>query len=238
MYIESIFILDFWINFLIIYATSIVLKRKIKLFNAILSSFIGSISVIILFLNISEIQRIILKIYFSILIILFAFKYKNLKYTFINLTTFYLINIVLGGVFYLFKIESFYNSIFFLFILSPIIIYIYIRQAKLLKTKEELFLNVKICIGKKTLDLIGFLDSGNTLTYKQNPVIITNISNDFDSKKFYIPYNTIGNYGLLECIKTDKVIVNNKEYKNVMLGFSENFEIEGANILLNTKMGE
>lgn len=238
MYIESIFILDFWINLLIIYATSIILKRKVKLFNVILSSFIGSISVIILFLNISEIQRIILKIYFSILIVLFAFNYKNLKYTFINLITFYFINIMLGGVLYLFKIENFYNSIFFLFIISPLIIYIYIRQAKLIKTKEELFYSVKIFIDDNLLDLVGFLDSGNTLIYKKNPVIITNISNNFESKKFYIPYNTIGNYGLLECIKTDKVIINDKEYNNVMLGFSDKFEIKGANVLLNAKMGE
>lgn len=238
MYIESIFILDFWINLLIIYATSIILKRKVKLFNVILSSFIGSISVIILFLNISEIQRIILKIYFSILIVLFAFNYKDLKYTFINLITFYFINIMLGGVLYLFKIENFYNSIFFLFIISPLIIYIYIRQAKLIKTKEELFYSVKIFIDDNLLDLVGFLDSGNTLIYKKNPVIITNISNNFESKKIYIPYNTIGNYGLLECIKTDKVIINDKEYNNVMLGFSDKFEIEGANVLLNAKMGE
>lgn len=238
MYIESIFILDFWINLLIIYATSIILKRKVKLFNVILSSFIGSISVIILFLNISEIQRIILKIYFSILIVLFAFNYKDLKYTFINLITFYFINIMLGGVLYLFKIENFYNSIFFLFIISPLIIYIYIRQAKLIKTKEELFYSVKIFIDDNLLDLVGFLDSGNTLIYKKNPVIITNISNNFESKKIYIPYNTIGNYGLLECIKTDKVIINDKEYNNVMLGFSDKFEIKGANVLLNAKMGE
>jgi len=145
---------------------------------------------------------------------------------------------MLGGVFYLFKIENFYNSIVFLFILSPIIIYIYIRQAKLLKTKEELFFKVMVYIEGKSIDLIGFLDSGNTLTYKKIPVIITNLNNNFKSKKIYIPYNTIGNYGLLECVKTDKVVVNDKEYKDVMLGFSNNFEIDGANVLLNAKMVE
>jgi len=237
MYIESLFFLNFWIDFLILYATSILLKTKVKTFNIILSSFIGSFSVIILFLNIHELQALILKIYFSILMILFSFGYKNIKTLFINLFSFYFLNILLGGAFYLLKLENIYESILFLCILAPLIIYTYIKMIRLQKEKEELYYEIKIYIGKQTLNLIGFLDSGNHLKFKENLVIITNKKNTFRRKKYYIPYNTIGNYGLLECIKVDKVEMSNKTFKNVLLGFSDNFQMEDADVLLNSKMG-
>ena len=238
MYIESLFILDFWIDFLILLATSLILKRKTKIFNIVLGSFVGSVSVIILFLNIATFQAFILKVYFSIIMILISFYYRDLKYTLINLVTFYFISIMLGGFFYFLKLESLYSSMIFLFIISPIIIYIYIRQATLERKKQKLFYNTDIYIGKKVLNLVGFMDSGNNLIYKNNLVIITNQKNIFRRKKIYIAYNTISSYGLLECIKVDKVVAGNKEFSNVLLGFSENFNIDGADVLLHNKMGE
>jgi stage II sporulation protein GA (sporulation sigma-E factor processing peptidase) len=236
MYIECLFLFDFWIDFLILLAVSLLLKRKVNFFYLILGSFIGSVSVIILFLNISEIQTFILKVYFSILMILFSFGYKGIKNFISNLVTFYFISILVGGFLYFFKINNLYDSFIFLFIISPIIIYIYIRQAKLFIKKQKLFHNVDIYIGDYILSLVGYLDSGNTLHYKNNPVIVTNLENNFDGEKILIPYNTISNCGLLECIKTDKVIINDRIYKNVFLGFSSNFKIDGADVLLNNKM--
>lgn len=238
MYVELLFILDFWINLLILIGVSICLKRKIKLFNLFLASFIGSISLIIIFLDITKIQALILKVYFSIIMILISFYYKNFKYFVLNLGTFYFLNILFGGFFYLTKLEDIYNSIVFLFISSPILIYIYIRQFNVLKRKNDLFYDVCILIGPKKLNLIGFLDSGNNLVFKNQLVIITNLENVFHRKKYYIPYNTISSYGLLECIRVDKVILKEKEYENVLLGFNSNFNIEGADVLLNNRMEE
>ena len=44
----------------------------------------------------------------------------------------------------------------------------------------------------------------------------------------------IGGSGVLECIAA-KIKLENKEY-DVWLGFSDNFKISGASILLNGKM--
>jgi len=169
--------------------------------------------------------------------ILFSFGYKNIKTLFINLFVFYFINILLGGAFYLLKLENIYESTLFLCILAPLIIYTYIKMIRFQKEKEELYYEIKLYIGKQIFNLIGFLDSGNHLEFKKNMVIISNLKNTFRRKKYYIPYNTIGNYGLLECIKVDKVEVDNKIFDNVLLGFSDNFKMEDADVLLHSKMG-
>ena len=80
MYIEILFLFNFFLDFLILMTTSILLKRNAKIFNLLVGAFIGSLSIIILFLNINSIQLLILKVYLSILMNLFTFYYKNFKY--------------------------------------------------------------------------------------------------------------------------------------------------------------
>lgn len=226
MYIESLLFIDFWVNLIILLATSLILKKKVYLFNITLSSLIGTISVLILFLNITKIQTLILKTYFSVLMILIAFGYKDF---FKKLIIFYFLNFILGGAIYAFKIKN----VFFLFILSPIIIYIYIRSLK----KNNLFFDVEVHIKNKILFLKGFLDSGNSLFYNKKMVIITNIKNEYDNNIIYVPYITVSGTSVLKCINVDKVIVNSNTFNNVLLGFSD-FKLKGADVLLNKEMGE
>ena len=238
MYIEVLFLFNFFIDMLILMVVSILLKRKIKLFNLILGAFIGSLSIVILFLNISNIQAIILKVYLSILMNLFTFYYKNFKYTIYNILIFYLVSISVGGFLYLFKLSFNYNSLFILFILCPFIIYIYIKQMKMFENKKNKYYDVLIYIGNKTLSLTGYLDSGNTLKHKNNIVVITNLKNIFSKKIILVPYTTISGTYLLECIKVTKIKVGNTIFDNVLLGFSTNMNIEGAEVLLNKEMEE
>ena len=102
MYIEVLFIFNFFLDFLLLMTTNILLKRRTKIFNLIVGAFIGSLSIIILFLNINSIQLLILKVYLSILMNLFTFYYKNFKYTIYNILVFYLVSISIGGFLYLF----------------------------------------------------------------------------------------------------------------------------------------
>ena len=105
------------------------------------------------------------------------------------------------------------------------------------KQKIAFSFKTNIYIGRKVLNLNGYLDSGNTLTYKNKPVILTNIDNTFRNKKIYIPYTVIGGSGLLECIKVRKVeVVGLGVYENIYLGFSKDFKLAGADALLNGLM--
>ena len=107
---------------------------------------------------------------------------------------------------------------------------------KMLENRKNKYYDVLIYIGNKTLSLTGYLDSGNSLRHKNNMVIITNLKNTFSKKVILVPYTTISGTALLECIKVKKVIVNNTVFDKVLLGFSTNMNIEGAEVLLNKEM--
>lgn len=250
IYIDGILFLNFAFDFLLLLTTKIVLKRNIKLFNILLGAFIGSLSTLLLFFNINSLQLFIIKIYLSILMCLFTFYYKDIKYTLTNIGTFYMVSIILGGFLYLLNIEFsykhegliFYNNglsinVIILFIISPVILYIYVRQSKMLQKKIKNYYKVNLKVENKTLYLNGYLDTGNTLTYKGKPVIIINRKNTFKKKKIFVPYITIDGSNILECIEAEIEIPNMGIYE-VLLGFSENLNISGVDILLNGKMEE
>lgn len=250
IYIDGVLFLNFAFDFILLLTTKIVLKRNIKMFNIILGAFIGSLSTLVLFFKITTIQLFIIKIYLSILMILFTFYYKDLKYTITNLGVFYILSILLGGFLYLLNIEfsykheglMFYNTglsinVILLFIISPIILYIYVRQSKMFQKKIKNYYKVNLKIGKTTRKLNGYLDTGNTLSYKGKPVIITNMKNTYKNKKINVPYVVINGAGIIECIEATVEIENLGNYE-VLLGFSENLNISGVDILLNGKMEE
>ena len=143
VYIDGVLFLNFAFDFLLLITTALALKRKIKLFNIILGGFIGSLSTLVLFFNINSIELFLIKIYLSIIMNLVAFYYKDFKYTVINIVTFYLVSVLLGGFLYMLNIEFsykhqgliFYNNglsinVLFLLIISPIVLYIYIKSIK------------------------------------------------------------------------------------------------------------
>ena len=236
MYIEILFLFNFFLDFLILMTTSILLKRNAKIFNLLVGAFIGSLSIIILFLNINSIQLLILKVYLSILMNLFTFYYKSIRYTVYNIVVFYFVSISIGGFLYFLKLYFDYKSLLFLFIICPFIIYIYIKQMKLFTNRQNKYYDVLLYIGSKCISLTGYLDSGNTLKHKGNLVIITNLKNNFSKKTILVPYKTISGTSLLECIKIKKVIINTQVFDKVLLGFSDNMNIEGAEVLLNKEM--
>ena len=179
-----------------------------------------------------------------------CFGYHNLKSFLINVGCFYMVSILLGGFLYFLNITFSYKNnglvffnngisvnALFLILVSPIILYFYIKQMKMFKSKVVCFFKTNIYVGKKILNLNGYLDTGNTLTYKSKPVILTNIDNNFRNKKIYIPYIVIGGSGVLECIKVRKVeVIGMGVFENVYLGFSKDFKLAGADVLLNGLM--
>ena len=55
----------------------------------------------------------------------------------------------------------------------------------------------------------------------------------------YVPYNTIKGHELLECIKPKKIIVNNQELNNYLVGLINNsIKLNGVECLLNYKILE
>ena len=250
VYIDGLLFLNFFLDFLLLLTVVILLKRNVKMFRIIFGAFIGSLTILVLFFKIDSMQLFFIKIYLSFIMCIVCFGYRNLKSFLVNVGVFYMVSILLGGFLYFLNITFsykhdgliFFNDGFsinalFLIIISPIILYFYIKQMRMFKQKIVFSFKTNIYIGRKVLNLNGYLDSGNTLTYKNRLVILTNINNNFRNKKIYIPYIVIGGSGVLECIKVRRVeVIGLGVFEDVYLGFSKDFKLCGADVLLNGLM--
>ena len=250
VYIDGLLFLNFYLDFLLLLTVVVILKKNVKLFRIILGSFLGSLTILVLFFEIGSLELFFIKIYLSFIMCIVCFGYHNLKSFLINVGCFYMVSILLGGFLYFLNITFSYKNnglvffnngisvnALFLILVSPIILYFYLKQMKMFKSKVVCFFKTNIYVGKKVLNLNGYLDTGNSLTYKSKPVILTNIDNNFRNKKIYIPYIVIGGSGVLECIKVRKVeVIGIGVFENVYLGFSKDFKLAGADVLLNGLM--
>ena len=252
VYIDGLLLLNFFFDFLLLVSTSTILKRNVSFFRLMLGAFFGSLSILVLFFDINSLELFIIKIYLGFLMCIVSFGYKNIKYFLITFSTFYMVSIVLGGFLYFLNLEFSYKhkgliflnkgpsiNLIFLCIISPIILYIYIKQTKMYKYRVKNMYKVNIYIGRKVLNLEGYLDTGNTLKYKNRMVIITNIKNIYNDKKSYVMINTVSGVGLLECILVKKVeVLGIGIFEDVYLGFSHDMNIGGVRVLLNGNMEE
>ena len=254
IYIDLIMILNFFIDFILLLTVSVILRRNVKLTRVMMSAFIGGLSILILFFDITSILLMFLKFLISILMIITCFGYKNIKYTIINLLYLYLTSIVLGGFLYLVNLQISYKHIgilffnnglsfnfIFLLVFSPIILYLYSIQLKKLKTNYSNYYNVEIYFKGKKYKYIGYLDTGNILKDSltgKNVILIDKRKLLFNIKEFrIIPYMGLNGTNMIKVIKIDKLIINDKEY-DVLLGIMDSIRIDGVDIILNRNILE
>ena len=252
IYVDGLLFLNFFFDFLLLLSVSIILKRNVSIFRVMIGAFIGSLTILILFFKITSFELFLIKVYLSIIMCLVSFGYKDLKYTLKNILFLYLVSIILGGFLYMINIEFGYKNeglvfinnefslnVIFLIIFSPIVLYIYVKEMKNYKAKIGNYYKVNIYIGKKVLNLNGYLDTGNTLKYKGRLVMLTNIKNSFKNKIYMIPYMGASGYGVLECIRVRKVeVLDLGVFEDVYLGFSKTLNLKEADVLLNAFMRE
>lgn len=99
IYIDIIFLENLFMNYIIIYATGIIVKAPIKIIRTFLASGIGGIYAILSYMSMLEIcSNLFLKIALSVVIVYIAFNPKNKKIFFKQLMIFYLTSFTFGGV--------------------------------------------------------------------------------------------------------------------------------------------
>jgi len=259
IYLDLILLLNFAFDFLLLLAVNIVLKRNAKLKRIFLGSLLGSLSILFLFIKLNSLTLFLLKFIVSILMTLITFKYNSFKYTFNNLIYLYMISTILGGFLYFLNIEFSYKQdgvVFYfnglsvnfiiLLLLSPIIIYVYIKQTKGLKNNYSCYYKIDIVLkNDQIITLNAFLDTGNKLKDPITKKGIILINKDVIKGKYnirspmYVPFNTLNNHGLLKCFSPKYIIINNKIYNNYLIGLSDNkINIDGIDCLLNYKLME
>ena len=232
IYLEYIFIINFLLDFMILYGTKRILKRNTSNYKLIISSVIGSFSTFILLINVSNIELFIIKIILSIIMNITAFGSNNLKE---NILYFYLISIIIGGLIYLFDLKTNpYLNMFLITILTPVIILIIIKEQTNLKTTIKDKYLVNITIKNKEYNLEGFIDTGNRLKspLSNKSVILVNLNIPIDNA-LYVPYKALNTTGIIPCLKPEKVLIDGKNISNCLIGISKDkFSLNGENCIL------
>ncbi len=245
IYIDLLLLVNFLFDLLLLLTVNIALKRYSKISRLILASLFGEVTLLSLILPISSYLLIILKFILGIFLCIIAFGYKNFKYTFYNVLYLYMTSIILGGFTYYLSVE-FQNINYLLLLISPLILYVFIKSIKALKEIKNYYYKIKIVFENgKNLELTSFLDTGNKLIdpITNKPIILINkklLKGSINIRSpMYIPYNTINYHGLLECIKPSYIEIENKKLKNYLIGLSEeSFKLNGIDCLLNYKILE
>ena len=101
IYIDVVLILNFVIDMLLIIGVDMLLKRHTKFRKIIISSLIGSLSTLLLFVIKGSLWMFMYKLVISVFLVIIAFGYKGFDYFKENLFWLYIISIILGGSLYL-----------------------------------------------------------------------------------------------------------------------------------------
>ena len=252
IYLDYVFFVNLLFDFILLLGVSIVLKRNVSKKRLFFGSIIGGLSGFLILLPISSFLFFVLKILFGLIMLIITFSYKSISYTLNNFFYLIILSILLGGFLYFINIEvsetlfrgmsSSKIYVLLLVIFGFIIIFLYSKYAlkikKVLRNKYKVFFS----LNNKKMSLIGYLDTGNNLMYKNRPVLIINKDIDIDLynyKVFYIPFTTVNGSGLMKCIKIDYIEIEKKKYNDIYLAFAnDKFFLKNADIILNINLWE
>ena len=243
IYIDLVILLNYFFDSLILLTVNITLKRNISLKKILFVSLLGELSLLGFLLS-NKYLLILLKLEISLILNILTFKYKDIFYTVTNVLYFYMVSIILGGFIYYLKLNNL--SYFFILLLVPLILYLYIKQNLNMKTTINKTYPLTIYFpNKRKLSLTGFVDTGNKLRdpVTKKWVVLVN-------KKLlhgvirirtpiYVPYHSLNNKGLVECIKPEKLVIEGKEYTNFLIGLMESkIMINSSDCILNLEILE
>ena len=191
IYIDIVLIENLLMNYIILVATAIIAKVKIKHIRILIGSLIGAIYSIMAYMSIIHAySNIFLKILLSVIIIYVSFNAQNLKSLLKQLLLFYLTSFAFGGaafaLIYIIKPQEILmrNGLFLgtyplkTALLGGLIGFIIIITAfKIVKTKiskKDMFCDIKIFFNERTIETKAMIDTGNLLKepITNTPVIV------------------------------------------------------------------
>lgn len=186
-----------------------------------------------------------------------TFGYKDIKHTSQNILYLYISSIILGGFIYFLNVQFSYKQVglvffnkgisinyIFLVIISPIILYIYVRQGIRLKNNYANYYKLILYVEKKEpVTLTAFLDTGNQLKdpYSNKPVILisNNVIADNHRKCIMLPYNGVNGSGLIKAFYANVIVDNSTKKQSVLVGvLNDKIKIDGVNCIIQNKLLE
>lgn len=180
IYLDVVIIENLIMNSIIMYATAIITKSKIKHIRILISSLIGAIySVLSYISNLAIFSNLFTKILLSIIMVYIAFNPKDIKILGKITLLFYLTSFVFGGVafamIYIVKPQNILmkdglflgtyplKTIFLGAIVASIILITAFKVVKSKFSKKDMFCNINIKIQGKEKNIKVMVDTGNLL---------------------------------------------------------------------------
>lgn len=223
VYIEVVFLNNFFINVLILYATAFIDKRKAKTYRLLISGAVGGIfSVLYPFLS----NSIFVKIGISIIMIIILKHYRTFKELIYTLLIFYIITFTLGGgVLMLTAYAPFdVNLTLVNYKLLPFAVGIIGSGILFFSEKLHTYVNknknvnqfiYKVEIENEDIDALAYYDTGNKLYYNGQAVIVLSERLFKKTKLKTIGKMEVGTInGIKECEMTELTIkITDKDKK-------------------------
>ena len=174
------FVENILMNYIIIFATCVVLKSECKKFRMFIASCVGAVYTVVMYLNIIPIySNFFMKFILSIAIVYISFKPKSFKRLLKDLVVFYLVSFAFGGcvfaLMYFFKpqMAEIRNGVFVgsypikVALVGALIAFVIVQISfKLVKSKlckKDVIYKVQLIIEDKAIDIQALLDTGNLL---------------------------------------------------------------------------
>lgn len=191
IYIDIVIIENLIMNYIILCATGIVSKNKIRHLRLIMASLLGAIYSVVAYMKILEIySNIVLKILLSVIIVYIAYNPQTVKKLWKTLVMFYLVSFVFGGVafslIYIIKPQDIImkNGLFLgtyplkTIILGAIVAFaIVIIAVKIIRKKfttKDMICDIEIMLNNKKINTKALIDTGNMLKepITNTPVVV------------------------------------------------------------------
>lgn len=191
IYIDIVIIENLIMNYIILCATGIVSKNKIRHLRLIMASLLGAIYSVVAYMKILEIySNIVLKILLSVIIVYIAYNPQTVKKLWKTLVMFYLVSFVFGGVafslIYIIKPQDIImkNGLFLgtyplkTIILGAIVAFaIIIIAVKIIRKKfttKDIICDIEIILNNKKINTKALIDTGNMLKepITNTPVVV------------------------------------------------------------------
>lgn len=259
IYVDVLFVVNFFITFLLLLLTAKLTKQKEKPLRLTAASALGgAYALIILAPRLPSAVLWLTKAAAALVLVLIAFGFCNLKkylqsFLMFLFSNFVFLGIIAGG-WMLLKPDSVViknSTVYFdisaralliialaAYLIAVVIIRLHDRRAD----KKEIY-DVTVETHGKRVHLYAFADSGNNLVepFSAYPVIIAKKSLFPDTEtQRVIPYETVGGEGMLTAFKPEKVVVassgNQIEIENVYIALSDRIKNEDYSAILNPKI--
>lgn len=180
IYLDVILLENMCMNYIILFATGLIAKAKIRQIRIIFSSLLGGIYAILSFAPVIEIySNFIFKVILSITMIYIAFAPKNIKLLLKQLILFYLVSFAFGGcafcLLYFIKPQEILmrNGVLTgtyplkIALLGGIVGFVIVNIAfKIVKgkiSKKDMFCDIEIFFKDKSTQITAMIDTGNML---------------------------------------------------------------------------